>query len=119
VGRAFRATLEELPFARPRLPYLPNRLGRVLDDPTPADFVELLATHVHSPVLWRQSIDHVVQRWPDAAFLEVGPLSVLHNLLDRKWHKVPRFHSDSRHDAAQHLQQTIAGLRALDLAGEG
>jgi len=109
-GQMFRRHLEQVSFGRPTLPYLPNRLGRVQPEPDRETFVELLATHVYSPVLWRHSIDWVVQQWPDAVFLEVGPLSVLHNLLDRKWHRNRKYHTDSAEGTAGHLQQLIDEL---------
>lgn len=118
VGTSFREHLERVPFARPRLPYLPNRLGREQPEPDRQTFVELLATHVHRPVLWRATIDWVVERFPDPVFVEVGPLKVLHNLLDRKWHRdVKRLHTDSAEDTAQHLEQVIDELRELGARG--
>ena len=117
VGQSFRRHLEQVTFAAPRLPYLPNRLGREQPDPNRETFIELLATHVHRPVLWRASIDRVVERWPDAVFVEVGPLSVLHNLLDRKWHRNRKLHTDSAEQTDQHLKQVIDELRQLKAAG--
>jgi [acyl-carrier-protein] S-malonyltransferase len=116
VGAAFRRHLETVRFERPRRPYLPNRLGRVLERPSREDFVELLATHVHRPVLFRDSIDHLVARVGDAAFIEVGPMATLHNLLDRKWHAVKRLHTDSVEDTARHFEGVVA--QALE-AGRG
>ncbi len=118
-ARRFRATLEQLSFRAPTLPYLPNRLGQTVPAPTREDFVELLATHVHSPVLWRASVDHLVQRLPDPVFVEVGPMAVLHNLLDRKWHKVPRYKTDSAEGTAEHLRAVCAELRGRVAAEEG
>jgi [acyl-carrier-protein] S-malonyltransferase len=112
VGERFRSYLTEVPFERPRHPYLPNRLGRLLQDPDPATFISLLSTHVHQPVLWRQSIDHVIELHPDAVFLEVGPMAVLTNLLDRKWHAVKKLKTDSSDDTAPHLLAVIDELRA-------
>ncbi len=112
VGRRFRAHLETVRFRRPALPYLPNRLGCLLADPSREQLVDLLATHVHSPVLWRQSIDHVRAHWRDAVFVEVGPMSVLANLMHRKWCRNRVLRCDSREDTAAHL----AGV-AAELAG--
>lgn len=111
VGAALRPHLERARFRAPRLPYLPNRRGDFIFAPTPAEFVDLLAAHVHTPVLWRKSIDRVAERHPDAVFVEVGPRQVLHNLLDRKWHARPKFATDAREDAAAHLASVIATLR--------
>jgi [acyl-carrier-protein] S-malonyltransferase len=113
VGERFRAHLEQVTFRRPRLPYLPNRLGEVVEAPDSRTFVDLLSTHVHMPVLWRRSIDHVVERHPDAVFVEVGPMSVLCNLLHRKWHKNRKYCTDSREETAAHLEQVIGELRTL------
>lgn len=113
VGVSFRAHLETVAFEKPRLPYLPNRLGRILEDPDRESFVDLLSTHVHKPVLWRKSIDHVVERAPDAVFVEVGPMSVLTNLLTKKWHKNRKLCTDSRDDTAGHLREVIHELKQL------
>lgn len=116
VGAQFRNHLETLEFGELLRPYFPNRLGRILDNPAKEDFVELLATHVHSPVLWRHSIDHLMARWPDAVFVEVGPRKVLFNLLDKKWHRVPKFHTDSTEETQAHLDGVIRELKALRAA---
>ena len=112
VGVEFRSALAAAPWRAPRRPYIPNRLGRVLVDPTREQFIEQLAAHVHSPVLWRQSIDLVVRDYPDAVFVEVGVKAVLTNLMTRKWIKRPRYTCDSRDDTAAHLADVIATLRA-------
>ncbi len=113
VGEAFREFLQTLTFAKPRLPYLPNALGQLLEDPTREDFVELLSTHVFRPVLWRKSIDLVLQRWPGSMFVEVGPLSVLHNLLNKKWHRFKKLHTDSAEATGEHIQMITGELRGV------
>jgi [acyl-carrier-protein] S-malonyltransferase len=118
VGKSFRAVLEGLDFATPRLPYLPNRHGELHAEPTKADFVDLLSSHVHQPVLWRKSIDLVMQTWPDAVLVEVGPKAVLYNLLDRKWHRgVSKLHTDTNEDKAAHLDEVFASLRSQGSKG--
>lgn len=111
VAERFSATLDRLPFAMPRLTYLPNRLGRFEPDPSHARFVELLATHVCRPVLWRASIDHCLAAHSGATLVEVGPRTVLTNLLGRKWHPTtPRFHTDAPTEPARHLAEVIEAL---------
>ena len=114
VGRAFREHLAGVRFRRPSLPYFPNRLGRPVPEPDQATFVELLSTHVHKPVLWRASIDYIVEHHGPAdrlAFVEVGPMAVLTNLLGGRWHRgVRRLHTDSRQGTAAHLREVVREL---------
>ena len=113
VGRSFRSYLETVPFARPTLPYLPNRLAELIVDPTPAQLVDLLSTHVHRPVYWARSIDLVLAARPGVALVEVGPKSVLYNLLDRKWHRdVTKLCCDSAKDTETHLAEVAARLQS-------
>ena len=113
VGARFRRHLEEMDFEMPKRPYIPNRVGKVVADPTRELFVELLATHVHEPVLWRQSIDHILANYDEVVFMEVGPRSVLHNLLQRKWTRNPKFRTDSRENTGDHLADVFRGLREV------
>jgi [acyl-carrier-protein] S-malonyltransferase len=112
VGEALRPHLRRARFRAARRPYLPNRLGSPVPSASQEEFVALLADHVHTPVLWRRSIDHVIAAHPDAVLVEVGPRQVLFNLLDRKWISRPRFCTDSREDTAAHLAGVIKALRA-------
>ncbi len=128
VAERFAATLATLEFRQPELPWLANRLGefvelsesthpgRELSESPPTlrqRFVELLSSHVCQPVLWRQSIDAMVAREPDAVFVEVGPMAVLHNLLNRKWHRNRKFRTDDRDAAGEHFAGLVAGLRTI------
>jgi [acyl-carrier-protein] S-malonyltransferase len=113
VGRRLRSHLETLTFTSPRLPYFPNRLGCPLEDAGQGDFVELLASHVHRPVLWRHSIDWIIERWPEAVFVEVGPRTVLTDLLQRKWYPFRKFHLDSEDTPRAHLEALIEELEGL------
>lgn len=116
-GDALRAALQQVDFAKPRLPYFPNRLGSIVDEPDQNTFVDLLSSHVYHPVLWRKSIDHIVETWPESVFVELGPKSVLYNLLDRKWHKVPKYRCDSLEDTAEHLKELTVELQGLRRQG--
>ncbi|MGB1698686.1 MAG: hypothetical protein ACPHRO_01950, partial [Nannocystaceae bacterium] len=74
------------------------------------DFIELLSTHVHSPVLWRATIDHVVERFPGVALIEVGPMKVLYNLMNRKWIKNAKFHTDARDQVTDHVSDVVSKI---------
>ncbi len=94
VGAALAPLLGEARWRAPRLPYLPNVLGAIEPRPSAARLVELLVAHVHRPVLWRASIEAALRRHPDAAFVEVGPRAVLHNLLTKRWVSARRLRTD-------------------------
>ena len=110
VGERFRQVLENVEFRAPTRPYFPNRLGRELERPAREDFIELLSTHVHSPVLWRATVDHLVGKFPGVTLIEVGPMKVLFNLMNRKWIKNAKFHTDARDDVAEHLSDVVSNI---------
>lgn len=113
VGRQFRPILERVQWQRPDRPWLPNRLGHFMPNPKAADFVELMSTHVHKPVLWRKSVEYVASCFPGVTFVEVGPMAVLHNLMSRKWLKNTRFAVDSKEDTAAHFDRVVGELHAI------
>lgn len=116
VGQQFREYLERVQFTPPRRPYLPNRLGQLMPEPSRADLIDLLASHVHAPVLWRASLEHLVAHDPDLVFVEVGPMAVLHNLLHRKWLSNRKYRTDSRDELDEHFDALTTELLALTAA---
>ncbi len=111
VADALRPHLQRAGFREPSKPYMSNVLGTYVPKPTPERIVELLTEHVYSPVLWRQSIDEVVTRNPDAVFVEVGPRGVLYNMLQKRWHANLKFKTDVSEDIAANIG-TIKGHRS-------
>lgn len=85
VARAFLPALQCAAWKIPYRSYLPNVSAVEEKTPEPARFIELLASHVHRPVLWRKSIERLWEQQPESVFVEVGPRSVLFNLLSRSW----------------------------------
>lgn len=106
---AFRPALDAAPFEKPRLPYLPNVLGRFEPDATPARIRDLLARHVYSPVLWRASVEMIAAKHPGIAFVEVGPKSVLYNMF-KKWLSVPRYRTDAPDDPTAGVKSLVEEL---------
>ena len=111
VGDAFRPRLLETNFRAARLPYIPNIVGRLLPGATRREFVEHLQAHVSRPVLWQRSIEAVLARHPDATLVEVGPRTVLYNLLSRKWLKNLRLHTDDSGSWLPHIAALAPRLR--------
>ncbi len=105
VGEALRPHLEAAPWMAPRRPWIPNVLGEPTD-PTEELIVEQLVRHVSEPVQWCCSIVSVLARWPDAVFVEVGPRTVLHDLLSRHWVVRPRHHSSD----SEAIRSTVSAL---------
>jgi [acyl-carrier-protein] S-malonyltransferase len=110
IGRALGTVLEQVAWKAPGGPYLPNVVGRFVQDPGPAEFVTLLSQHVYRPVRWRHSIDFVAAHVEDASFVEVGPRRVLCNMLNRKWRTNPRFAADPGKEGPASLEALIEGL---------
>ncbi len=96
VADRFRPVLAQAPWRPARLPYLPNVSAAPIDRPDPAHFVERLTAHVTAPVRWRESIERLAADHPSACFVEVGPGSVLFNMLSRRWLDVRRERTDNR-----------------------
>ena len=85
----------------------PNVTGRFEPAATPTRIAHLLTLHVFPPVLWRESIELVTRRLPGVVFVEVGPRTVLFNLLTRSWIRNARFATDGRHEDLAELSQEI------------
>lgn len=111
VADLLRPALMAAPFRTPTRTYLPNVLGELLPDATPAQMIELLLRHVYEAVRWRASIDLLAEKFPGASFIEVGPRAVLYNLLSPRWRRVDRFKCDSADDICNAFAATCARLR--------
>lgn len=90
VCQAYRIALEDVAWKQPRRAYRSNATSEVEPDPTAEHLVSSLARQVCSPVRWRTSIDRVASERDDLVFVEVGPGSVLVDLLRRRWRPEPR-----------------------------
>jgi [acyl-carrier-protein] S-malonyltransferase len=93
-ANAFREALEKTEWAPARKPYLPNVDGEFLIDARPGDFVDRLYRHVFNTVQWARSVAAIVNRYPDAALVEVGPGRVLYNAVSREYKHVRCFPAD-------------------------
>jgi len=91
---ALRRVLERAPWKTPHRSYLPNVIGKPIDKPTADDFVDQLSRHVHQAVHFQTSIEGILERTPNAVFVEVGPGQVLTNLM-RRWINRPVFAMDA------------------------
>jgi [acyl-carrier-protein] S-malonyltransferase len=113
VAEVFGRILLRAPWRPPSRIYRPNVTAASIAGATPADFVAHLTRHVSEPVRWQASIDAVVAESPEARLVEVGPGSVLHNLVARAWRGVGCARVD-RDDASppRHLASTLEALRA-------
>src|SRR5262245_11732264 len=76
---AFLGALKGADWQPARKAYIPNVDGQFLVDARPSDFVDRLYRHVFSTVRWSRSVSAIVDRYPDAMLVEVGPKCVLYN----------------------------------------
>jgi [acyl-carrier-protein] S-malonyltransferase len=93
-AEAFRAALEKTEWLPPRKLYLPTVDGEFLINPQPEDFVDRLYRHVSNTVQWARSVTAVVNRYPDAVLVEVGPGRILYNLVSREYKHMRCFCAD-------------------------
>jgi [acyl-carrier-protein] S-malonyltransferase len=94
VAQEFGPALEAVQWRQPSKPYIPNATAEVMAAPTAEDFRTRLSEHLHQPVLWRRSIDRVCADFEDAVFVEVGPKTVLSDMLGRRWVSRPVMATD-------------------------
>ena len=85
VAAQFHVVLQDVRWRRARAIYRPNVTGRPADA-RPRTLVDCLTRHVCQAVRWRDTVDALVRAYPDAVFLEVGPRTVLRDLMRRRWH---------------------------------
>lgn len=94
VADALRPHLETTRWRSARHPYLPNVTAEPVTAPSPDLITDMLCRHVCEPVRWRASIDRALRDLPnggrDALFIEVGPGTVLTDLLRAPWRVEPR-----------------------------
>jgi [acyl-carrier-protein] S-malonyltransferase len=110
VADAFAPYLGRIDFRPSRRPYISNHVGGRVATPDAIAVRALLKAHVHSPVLWRQCIEELATAAPDAVFIEVGPRSVLTNLLARRWLSNQAISTDC---LAEELPALLTRLRRL------
>jgi [acyl-carrier-protein] S-malonyltransferase len=77
-----------------RRPYVPNVRGEIVPAASRSTFADCLTEHVFRPVLWRASIERIAEISPNCRFVEVGPKTVLYNLLTPRWFACQRFRTD-------------------------
>lgn len=94
VATSFWPALQAASFDTPVRPYLPNVLGHAAADCTPDGIRASLAAQVHRPVHFRHAVDVLADTFPECAFVEVGPKSVVYNLLAKKWRPFRRYRTD-------------------------
>jgi malonyl CoA-acyl carrier protein transacylase len=114
VARAFAPALARAPWRVPSRAYVPNVSGEAIATPTAADFISHLTRHVSEPVLWQRSVDRLVAAEPEAAFVEVGPGGVVHNMMGRAWRGIRRARVDApdQIDPRDHFASAVEALRA-------
>ena len=92
----FGPALQAADWQVPTKPYLPNTRATLLPGADRDTLIECLSEHVHKPVRFMESIDTIRARHADAFFIEVGPKTVLHDLLRKSWiGQTPRHHTAS------------------------
>ena len=71
--------------ATPRLPYVSNAAGAVVEQPSADALRRALTAHAWRPVKWQSCIEAVAARCEAPHFIEAGPRAVLCGLFGRGW----------------------------------
>ena len=112
VSAQFRAVLNKVERSQPVIPYIPNVEGAPLTEVTPGTLSDCLARHVSEPVQWSKTIEHFYQEDPETRFIEVGPKTVVHDLLTPKWRRFKRYATASRtENTVSHFNEVVNELR--------
>ncbi len=105
---------ENAEFAVPRLPYLPNALGTLVESPSRETLIDLIGRHLYEPVYWRQSIDTILRRHRRPVFVEVGPRRALSAFFfhEKSWVPADRYYSIDNMDAetGRHIDRVVSEL---------
>jgi [acyl-carrier-protein] S-malonyltransferase len=107
----FRLALERATWGMPRLPYVPNAVARLLQQPSREEFIDALARQLHQPVLWRESLDLVAEAAAEPFLVEVGPKSFLHGLAAGGWLNCPVRVTDSAQGFGSHFARLVQELQ--------
>ena len=114
VAELFRPALAAAAIRSPERPYVPNVLGRFSDDVTPARIRMLLADQVRSPVRFRHSIEMLSERFPASAYIEVGPRTVIFDLLHKRWRPFRKYRTDAEAEVfAAALADTVRDIQRV------
>ena len=113
VADEFRATLDGVQWHAPTLPYLANVDGQFAEPATKEGIVDSLYRHVFTGVRWSQSLRTLTGRFPGAAFVEIGPKSVLTDLFTREHRRIPAFPTDDADGSFAPFRQTLDALRSV------
>jgi [acyl-carrier-protein] S-malonyltransferase len=111
VAEAFRPHLLAAPWREVPGPYIANVTATITPNPKPQLFIDNLTRHVYQAVLWRQSIEAVVGRYSHPVFIEVGPQSVLFNMLDQRWICCRKFRTGSGEEPAREVERIAADMQ--------
>jgi phthiocerol/phenolphthiocerol synthesis type-I polyketide synthase E len=77
----FRNELVKINFSTPKVPMVSNLTGNIWDE-NEIVTTEYWVKHLRNAVLFEKGINQVLQKWPDAVFIEVGPGKALSNFLN-------------------------------------
>ena len=113
---AFLGALEKVEWQPNHKPYLPNVDGRFLIGARAADFVDRLYRHVFSTVRWSRSVAAVVERYPNAMLVEVGPKCILYNAVRRDYKHLHCFRTDDPESTDPVFLNTIERLQEAQSA---
>lgn len=108
---AFLEALEKAEWQPARKAYLPNVDGQFLLSPRKPEYVDRLYRHVFNTVRWSRSLATIVEHYPNALLVEVGPRCILYNLVRREYKHLECFRTDDPESTDPIFVNTVLRLQ--------
>jgi [acyl-carrier-protein] S-malonyltransferase len=107
----FLPVLERSAWQAPMTEYLSNMEGRFCSPASSRELIEMLFRHEFMPLQWARSIRLLLERFPAAIFVEVGPCSPVTDIFKLENSHIPCLRTDDPQDGPAVFKATIARVR--------
>ena len=108
----FLPVLERSAWQAPMTEYLSNVEGRFCSPASSRELIGMLFRHEFMPLQWARSTRLLLERFPGAIFVEVGPCSLITDIFKLENSHVTCFRTDDPQDGPAVFKATIDRLRA-------
>ena len=108
----FAHVLERSAWQAPMTEYVSNVEGRFCSPASSRELIQLMFRHEFMPLQWARSTRLLLERYPGAIFVEVGPCSLVTDIFKLENGHVTCLRTDDRQEGPAAFKATIDRLRA-------